>query len=181
MNSETKPSAQTPAGIALQERWDLSAETAAWFPSVVPSAVFIMRFENLARISVEKFFACFQTPLSLGGQRCAVKIELADLLKPDLQLFQLGVLFLEFCVGELVGCSLLGNLSLEASAFPEEFSVLIISVGLEPGDDLFLLDMIESQGLQDDGVAAHGGDLVLQHFQAPGMIVALGEKADAIL
>jgi hypothetical protein len=53
-----------------------------------------MCLEHTLGIGLQECLTVPQPRLRLGGQRCAVKIELANPLQPSLQLLQIDVIFL---------------------------------------------------------------------------------------
>src|SRR3546814_1683492 len=73
---------------------------------------------------------------------------LTDTLFPYTTLFRS-----ELGIGEVAGVHLLGDLALEVVALVDEFLVGVVAVGLEAGDDLFLLPFVEGDGLQDHALA----------------------------
>jgi len=137
--------------------------------------VFFVSLEHALGVGVEQRFTRSQPLLGIKCQGRPREIELANLPQPRLELLQVNIVRHQIGVGELVGCSLLGDLSLEVLSLVEEFGVLLITVSLETDDHLFCLPAVECDRLQQDGIAGHLTDLVLNDLEASRVIVSLGK------
>jgi len=102
-----------------------------------------MRVEDPLRVIIEQAFAALQPLGGFGSEPAAIKIELLYLFEPPLQLFQLDVVFFELVVSKVLRGRFFGDLGFEIIALVDEFAISIVPVGLEAGDDLVLLPMIE--------------------------------------
>ena len=121
------------------------------------SAVFVVRVEDPLRVSIEQTFAALQPLGGFGSEPATIKIELFYLFEPSLHLFQLDVVFFELVLGEVLHGRFFGDFGFEIITFVDEFSIGIVPVGLEAGNDFALLPSIESDGLQNDRITTHLG------------------------
>jgi hypothetical protein len=133
------------------------------------------------RIGIEQTFAALQPLRGLGGKFATVKIQFSYLFEPALKLLQLDVVFFELVVSKVLRGRFLGDLGIEIIALVDEFAISIVPVGLEAGDDLVLLPMIERGRFQNDRLATHFGDVVRQHLQPPRVVIGFGQEAYAVL
>src|SRR5690606_30128596 len=101
--------------------------------------------------------------------------------QPGLELLQIDIVFFQLGVGEVLNFGFVGDLGLEVGALAKEFFVFLVAVCLEAGNDFVFLSTIKRNRFQQDGIARHFVDLVLDDLESPGVIVGLGQQADAVL
>ena len=98
-----------------------------------------------------------------------VEIQPDDLFKPRLQFAQVLLILLNFSISELANSALFRDLGFEITAPADEFLIgLLVRFG-EARDHLLLLDPVEPEGFEEDRVALHCGDFVLQELQTSYM------------
>ena len=110
-----------------------------------------------------------------------VEIKFADFLEPGLQFLQVDIVFFKFRIGEMVGLGFLGNLGFEVLTFAEKLDILFVAVSLEASNYLVFLCLVQSNGFEKDRLARHFGDLILDHFEATGVVVGSGQQTNAVL
>src|SRR5207253_1090938 len=84
-------------------------------------------------------------------------------------------------VSAFTDSALLRYLRFEIVAAADEFLISLVPLGGEPGDHFLLLRAVKPDGLEENRIAIHRGDLVLQHLQTAHMRIDLRQQTDAAL